>query len=368
MKTMIELYDYFYIIGSLLSAFIICFTAIPSIVYIAKAKHLFADENSRSSHIAPTPSLGGLAIFVAFNACTLLFTIGEVSSVVQLTLVAVTLMFAIGLKDDILIISPTKKFLIQFLAAFIIVIYGDIRITDFNGLLWIHSLGYWFSVLFSAFLFVFITNALNLIDGIDGLSSSLTIIMCLFFGVWFFLIGRMDLVILASVLVGSLAAFFYYNVYSRKTKIFMGDTGSLILGTVIAVFTIEFNELNLTSSSKYAFTNAPAIVIGVLIIPLFDTIRLFITRIVSGRSPFSADKNHIHHMFLSIGCSHRRASLCLSFVSLSFLYLVIYLRDININLLLFIVLGIAFLGSYILALISGHYTSRIFKNFHGVKN
>jgi len=364
MKNMIESYDYFYILGSLFAAFIICFTAIPSIVYIAKVKHLFADENSRSSHIAPTPSLGGLAIFVAFNTCTLLFTIGEVSSVVQLTLVAVTLMFAIGLKDDILIISPTKKFLIQFLAAFIIVIYGDIRITDFNGLLWIHSLWYWFSVLFSAFLFVLITNALNLIDGIDGLSSSLTIIMCLFFGVWFFLIGRMDLVILASVLVGSLAAFFYYNVYSRKTKIFMGDTGSLILGTVIAVFTIEFNEINLTSSSVYAFTNAPVIVIGVLIIPLFDTLRLFITRIINGRSPFSADRNHIHHMLLSIGCSHKCASLYLSIVNLCFLCFVMYFRNININLLLCIVFIVAFIGSYSLALISGHSTSRLYRHFH----
>lgn len=365
---MIQSYNYFYILGSLFAAFIICFTAIPSIVFISKVKHLFADENSRSSHTEPTPSLGGLAIFIAFNACTLLFTVGEVSSVVQFTLVAVTLMFAIGLKDDILIISPTKKFLIQFIAAFIIVVYGDIRITDFNGLLWIHSLGYWFSIFFSAFLFVLITNALNLIDGIDGLSSSLTIIICLFFGSCFFLMGRMDLVILASVLVGSLAAFFYYNVYSRRTKIFMGDTGSLILGTVIAVFTIEFNEINITSSSVYAFSNAPVVVIGVLIIPLFDTFRLFITRIINGRSPFSADKNHIHHMLLSLGCSHRRASLCLSIVDLSFLCLIIYLRNININLLLCIILVVASLGSYVLALASGHYTSRIFKNFHRPRN
>jgi UDP-N-acetylmuramyl pentapeptide phosphotransferase/UDP-N-acetylglucosamine-1-phosphate transferase len=266
-------------------------------------------------------------------------------------------MFAIGIKDDILVISPKKKFLIQLLAALIIVICADIRVTNFHGALGIYAIDYWTSVIFSIFVITLITNALNLIDGIDGLSSSLTIIMSSFFAIWFFVNGNMDLVILATALIGSLGAFFYHNVYSRKTKVFMGDTGSLILGTILAVFAIEFNELNIENSGLHAFKNAPVVALGVLIIPLFDTLRIFIVRMMKGRSPFAPDKNHIHHMLLSLGLSHKHASLILALVNLAFVALVIAMRNIDINMLLYVIITIALLATYILSIISGHYKS-----------
>lgn len=301
----------YFLIGSIILAFYICFRAIPAIVHISKEKRIFDSPNHRSSHITPTPSLGGIAIFFGFSVSALLFSYGISSEPLRYTLISVVLMFGTGIKDDILVISASKKFLLQFFAAMILVFIGDIRIVSLYGIFGIGELSYVLSTTFSVLSIMLITNSLNLIDGIDGLSSGITIIITTFFAPWFYIQGHIDLAIIATSLLGSAIAFFYHNVYARRTKIFMGDTGSLIIGMIVSVLAISFMNHNAHITSEYVFSNAPIVAFGVLIIPLFDTLRVFTVRILNKKSPFSPDKNHLHHLLLALGLTHIQSTVTL---------------------------------------------------------
>jgi UDP-N-acetylmuramyl pentapeptide phosphotransferase/UDP-N-acetylglucosamine-1-phosphate transferase len=299
-----------------ISSFVICYKSIPTIVHIAREKKLYDAPNERSSHITPTPSLGGVAIFFGFTISTLIFSYGINSSIIKYTIISSIIMFATGLKDDILIISPKKKFLLQIFSATLIVVLGDVRITNLYGLLGVNEINYFISIPMSIIFIVFVTNSLNLIDGIDGLSSGLTIIISSFFGLWYYLEGYTDLAILSTALIGSAVAFFYHNVYGKTTKIFMGDTGSLIIGMIISALIITFMKENVNANLTMKFNNAPAVVFAAMIIPFFDTLRVFSVRLSKGQSPFKADKNHLHHHFINVGLSHISSSMILMLINI----------------------------------------------------
>jgi len=194
----------------------------------------------------------------------------------------------------------------------------------------IHEISYPVSFLLSGFVMIVFINAFNLIDGIDGLASGISIIAAGVLGVWFYLAGHIEYTILAFSLIGALSGFFYFNVYGKKNKIFMGDTGSLILGTIMSVLVIQFNELNIIQTRPFAIASAPAVSFGILIYPLFDTIRVFAIRIYQGRSPFSPDKNHIHHRLLALGMSHKQATFTLLAVSALYVVPVFLLQGLGI--------------------------------------
>ncbi len=334
---------HFYIIASFLFSLLICYKIIPSIIHIAKEKKLYDEPNHRSSHTDIVPSLGGIAIFTGFALAILIFSNGFLVHELKYIVAATFIMFGLGVKDDIMVISPKKKLLGQIFAALVVIILGDIRFTNFHGIFGIHELNYVVSILFTIFVIIVITNGFNLIDGIDGLASGISGICTLTFGIWFYITGHYEYVVLAGSLLGALIAFFRYNVFGKQNKIFMGDTGSLILGLLISILMIHFNELNIYPDFKYAIKSAPAVSVGILAVPIFDTLRVMFIRIKNKRSPFQPDKNHVHHRMVSLGFKHVHASIRIMTVNIFFIAIVFALKDIGNPSLLVIV---ALLGAF----------------------
>jgi UDP-GlcNAc:undecaprenyl-phosphate GlcNAc-1-phosphate transferase len=234
--------------------------------------------------------------------------------------------------------------LMQLLAALIVIIFSDIRIKSFYGIFGVFEIPYFDSILFSLFVIIVIINAYNLIDGIDGLAGGIGVIIAFTFGTWFFISGNMEMATLSVSLAGALIGFLYFN-FSKRRKIFMGDTGSLIVGFVIATLAIKFIDLNsLYISEFYAIRNAPTVAILVLSIPLFDALRMFTVRLIRGKSPFRADKNHLHHLLLKNRFSHFESSLILYVTNLLIISLAFTLvQDIGKYASLIVLFGIFFL-------------------------
>ena len=319
-----------FFLGVILVAF-----SIPPIVRIAKAKNLIDELSDRKIHTKAIPSLGGVAIFIGVILSTIISTNGYSFDVLKYIIAAVMIMFFIGLKDDIMVISANKKFALQILAALILIFMGDIRITDYQGLFGIHEINYFFSVITSVFLIVVIINSFNFIDGVDGLASGIAIVSSVVYGIWFYLSGHIQYSILCFALSGSLISFFYFNVFGKSNKLFMGDSGSLIIGIILSVATIKFIDLN-NFKSDYFVNAAPAVAFGILIIPLIDIFRLFFVRIFNGKSPFTPDTNHLHHCILRLNKIHLKTTLITITINIIFIVIAFTLSNagLNVNLLL----------------------------------
>jgi UDP-GlcNAc:undecaprenyl-phosphate GlcNAc-1-phosphate transferase len=331
------------IILGFLTAFTLTYFAIPSIIGIAKEKHLFDEPNSRSSHTVKTPSLGGIAIFAGVIFSVVLWTPFHEFGSLQYILCAFLIIFLIGAKDDISPMSPYKKMVAQVLAASILIYKSDIQLTGLYGFLGLHDeLGPMFNTLLTLLVILFIINAFNLIDGINGLAGSIGVLIASTLGCWFFLIDSVEFAIVAFATVGAVIAFLKYNY--TPAKIFMGDTGSLLIGIVCAILIVKFIDINydLEDGHPYKFYSAPAVAIGIVIIPLFDTLRVFTTRIIRGNSPFHPDRRHIHHLLIDYGLTHTQATFLLVFINILFIVFVFSLhRYWNMHLLLSCEVGIA---------------------------
>lgn len=298
------------IIQVIISLVISCWLAVEAIPVIINISRLLKIEKSpeaRSAHTRSTPVLGGIAIFAGMTLGYFIWGPEGETNLHHLMMVGIILLFFTGVKDDILVIAPMKKLLAQLVAAGLVVIGADLRISDFFGILGIHEINYIVSVGLTIFIFIALTNAINLIDGIDGLAGGIGLMASLIFGGWFLLNGQYAFAIMAASLSGSLMAFLRFN-FSRTSKIFMGDTGSLILGFVLTIFAVKFIHFN---TSAGALLDAPILAICVLIVPIFDTLRIFIYRMAQGRSPMAADKNHFHHLLIAQGLNHFQATLVL---------------------------------------------------------
>ena len=328
------------IILSFITAFTLTYLAIPSIINIAKKKNLVDVPGDRTSHDEITPSLGGIAIFAGMIFSIVMWTPFKVFGDLQYILGGFIIIFLIGAKDDILPMSPSRKMLGQLLAAFILVYKANIRLTSFYGIFGVYDIPVVWSILITIFTILVVINAFNLIDGINGLSGGVGSLIALVLGTWFFLVDSMGLATISFSLVGAVVAFLRYNV--TPAKIFMGDTGSLLLGLVCAILIIQFIEMHrIIPNDKYYFRAAPAAAIGIMILPLFDTFRVFMMRAIRGRSPFSPDRNHIHHLLIDTGLSHMQATFVLLAVNLLFIAMVMKFQFLgNMNLLI-LVLGSA---------------------------
>ncbi len=292
-------------------AFFITFFAIPIIIQVAKDKKLFDEPDQRKVHKIVIPNLGGLGIFAGFMIATLLCVPSVNNDQLQYFIAAATVIFFLGLKDDILILSVTKKFLGQILAAIILIKLGGIQLSNLQGFLGIYQITDLAGSVLSLFAIIVITNSFNLIDGVDGLAGSLGILSTLCFGVYFFMNGDLTLAVMAFSLVFSLAGFLIYNF--PPAKIFMGDTGSLLIGLVNSILFIKFINNSDAAAYQLNLYAVPAIAFSILSIPLFDTLRVFGSRVLNRRSPFSPDRNHIHHILLDLGLSQKQTTLiCLS--------------------------------------------------------
>ncbi len=332
---------YLMLIFAFSTGLIVSWFTIPPIVALANAKKLYEEPNERSAHKIATPTLGGLAIFAGFKFSYLVFS-GQTALPERPFIAAGCLViFLMGMKDDIFVLAPIKKFIAQIFATLLVVFLGNIYISDFQGLFGINEIPYWASIVFSFFVVIAIINAFNLCDGIDGLAGSLGNIAAVTLGTWFALAGDYVYAIMCFSLAGSLIGFLRYNLSSGKNKIFMGDTGSLLIGFVIAIATIRFIELNRSPLIEHHVSSAPAVAIGILFIPIYDTIRVMSARIMRRKSPFKADRGHLHHKLLDLGYTHPQATLMISFTSVVFIVLSFLLQHIGILQLLFVLTIIA---------------------------
>lgn len=336
-----------YLIG--LVSFLLGWLGMPIVLRIAKAKGFVVRPNKRMSHTGEVPNIGGLDIYFSVMLSYLLFDYSQLANN-QFFLIGVGAIMAIGFIDDVLVLTPLAKLLGETLAGIALIGFGNLRITHLHGIFGIEEIGVVPSYLISLFVLIAIINAINLIDGVDGLASGLGILYCLFFAIYFGLVGSTSWSILAICLIGSLAVFFIYNVFGNRGKIFMGDSGSLLLGYLLTAFVFRFCEQNAfhVVPEVYHMSAAPAVAICVMTVPIFDTIRVSITRIKKHKSPFEPDKNHIHHLLLRTGLNHIQTTCVLLSVSVLFIALGIFGRNWNIWLLLIVDFGLATLLTLIL--------------------
>lgn len=334
-----------------IGSFLLTYLTIPKIIRVSYKKNLMARPKERSSHHRETPNLGGISIFYSVTIMSSICAYELFSSYIFL-FSAIIVLFFIGLMDDILVVAPNKKFYAQIVTALMISVGSNVRIGHFFGIFGINLLPYWFSILFTVLIFIFLINAFNLIDGIDGLASGIAILVCCAFIITFWRLGSINypMIVLALTIIGSLLAFLHYN-FSIRYKIFMGDTGSMIIGFLLSFMGIKFLNLFLLQYPfgipVYWIQTAPVIVIAILIIPIIDTIGVFIIRIYKRRSPFKADKNHMHHRYLRMGLSHKQVSLVMVAENAIVILVAYFLRHINVHLLLVIILLLGFIFSFL---------------------
>lgn len=320
----------------LIFSFLVTFFGIPSIVKISTIKGLYDMPGARTSHDIPTPRLGGAMIFAGVILSSVLLAVNESLIQIYSVIGGLIVLFFIGIKDDIISLVPLKKAAGQLIAALILVIIGDVRLKLCDTWFASESVAYIGDFLISLFVIMTLINSINLIDGIDGLASGIGIIGSLSFGIWFIISGHISYAVLCLSLTGSLIAFFWYNVFSKKNKIFLGDTGSMIIGFLLAFFVISFLDLNSTTQPGY-LSAAPVIALSILFVPIFDTIRICVVRISLGKSIFRGDNNHIHHTVLRISGSHIKAAMWIVSINILLITLIVLLSKLG-NLLLLLLL------------------------------
>lgn len=338
-----------YLLGffTFLISFILAIRAYPVVVYLSREKNLMAIPGDRSSHSTTTPNLGGIGIFIAFSL-TIMIVAGISESLMKnlnellLLLAGVSIMFFLGVKDDLIGISPFKKLFGQAIAAALVILVTGIQIQSFGGLFGIYELPYLISVFFSILLFLLIINAFNLIDGIDGLASVIGIISCMVFGMFFLIFEQTSMMLVSFILLGALIGFLKFN-FSAENKLFMGDSGSMVIGFVIVYMATKFLQVIPEHVSGVVLPNKFILVLGLLFFPILDTLRVFIIRVLNGKSPFKADKNHIHHRLLDLGLSHLQSTLVIAICNVILLGVIFLAREFDINLQFFILLSLVFL-------------------------
>lgn len=309
--------------------------SIPRIIYIAKRKKLFdVPDNNRKIHSRIIPNFGGVAIFFGFMIISSLTV--DSTKFLKWNYIAASalILFVTGVKDDLLNLPPLKKMVAQFAAAIITVVFADIRLSSLHGLLGVYELAYLPSILFSILGCMFVTNAFNLIDGIDGLAGTIGVLSCLMLGIGLAFEGNTSGACIAFSLMGGIAGFLRYNI--APAKIFMGDTGSLLIGFTISVLSIMFINSFHGGGQFAGLIHSPKAVLllalAVLSIPVFDTFRVFTTRSMKGRSPFRADKTHLHHYLLDLGMSHSSAVSILFTANVLIILVSFFVQDYNMNL------------------------------------
>ena len=323
-------------------SFIITFLAIPVVLQIAEQKKLYDIPDERKVHTRPVASLGGVGIFGGFLLASLLSIQGHLSPEFQYFFAAALVIFFLGLKDDLMVLSASKKFVGQVIAASILIHLGGIRLDSMHGLLGFDQLPEGFGLALSYLTIIVVINSFNLIDGIDGLAASLGILTMLVFGTYFFAIEQQAYALLAFAMGGSLVAFLIFN--HHPAKIFMGDSGSLMIGLVNSILVIKF--INTAGSPAVAIPIGSAVAIGfaILIVPLLDTLRVFAIRIVNGRSPFTPDRNHVHHLLLDRGLNHAAVTFTCVGLNVFFIVLAYLGRSLGPTYLLMVILSLAFTG------------------------
>lgn len=336
--------DYQFALLSFISAFVVTLIAIPIVISMLRRLSLFDIPNARKLHAIPVPTMGGIAITAGMMIALLLWFPFS-SNLPQICFFfSVMILFGLGMLDDLKDLAARYKFMVQIALALLIALSG-IRITSFNGLFSIDELPLMAQYSFTVLVIVGITNAFNLIDGIDGLAGGVGFMSLTTLGIFLTMSGDANTALIAFALAGAILAFLYFNF--NPAKIFMGDTGSLVLGFVIAVLSIRLLQVNQFNALP-VLPHAPVFVLAVVLIPVFDTMRVFAVRIWKGKSPFEADKTHIHHLLTNQGFSHGFAARLICFLHGFMLIEVYWLRMLKQEIVLVVLLLFMFVATMLL--------------------
>lgn len=304
-------------------AFLVVLFGMPSLIMVAKRKHLVDEPSeSRKLHHRSVPTVGGVMLFAATICSALVsFAFSDAfgwTSVRWLGVLGASIpVFFMGLKDDIMGMAAVKKLMVHLAVGGFLVFGLDLRIDNFDGIFGLHELPGWVSTSFSLFVYVVIVNAINLIDGIDGLAGGYGLVAMSAFGMWAHWTGDVTSSIVAAAIVGGLAGFLVFNLH--PAKIFMGDSGSLLLGYMCYVMAV--NVVQTPDANTLSGVVRPIAAMCFLAYPLVDTLRVFAIRVLLGRSPFSPDRRHIHHLLMKLGWGHRLSSSALWMYTLLFVVL-----------------------------------------------
>lgn len=341
-------------LAAAVTSFIICFLIIPVIIKYSLEKNLVDIPGRRKIHKRITPSMGGIAIFLGFFIASLIWVDMTQWKEIRLILIALFVVFFIGVRDDLVPLRPFMKLLGQVMAGSLLIITFDLRLKSFYGLLGIYDISLTVSYVITLFTIIVVTNSFNLIDGLDGLAGTIASLALIAFGVSFYLAGDPIFAVLSFSMLGAVIAFLFFN--WEPSEIFMGDTGALVIGMVLAINAIHFIDLhyNLPLTNPYKFRTCVAGAVCFLIIPLADTLRIFILRLARRQSPFTPDKSHIHHNIMRLGYSHGKSAIILGLVQVIFVGIAIACIDLNDNYVL--------LGILILCIVLSVSLDRIIKN------
>ncbi len=347
-----------YFIVIIITSFLVGFMVTPIVISVLKKANIGDVPGGRKIHKKFTPSMGGIS-FVVATFITLSIWIWQFPLPdIRFLLGAIALMFIVGLRDDMVELNARHKLAGQFVAVLITVVAGDIRIKEFHGFLGIEELPILISYGFTAFVLLALTNAFNLIDGLDGLAGTVAAISLGFLGGWFYIQGLESYAALSFALLGGVMAFLIFNWH--PAKIFMGDTGSLTLGFALGSLVVAFIVYNAALPEAVFLKLKPTFSAGVvlMIYPLYDMARVFARRISKGKPPMMADKSHVHHFLLRMGLKHNEVALTLGILQLSLILLVFALGSFSDNIVLPIISAVVLFLGYRLDMVAVKYVKK----------
>src|SRR6478735_611904 len=334
------------VIAGIIVAFILTYFLLPFIIRIAHNNKLYDIPDERKLHNHEISSLGGIAIFTGLILSVLMISdFDKYSSELQYFIAAFFIIFLIGVIDDIFCLKAWKKILGQLLATAMLTFKCGLLITNLHGFMGVHELTYIESIYTSFFTILLLINSFNLIDGVDGLAGSLGFISCLFFGTIFYINNALPYVVLSFTMCGALLGFLIYNF--PPAKIFMGDSGSTLIGLMCAILSIKFIE-NPSIQASFNGNTVPAIAFSFLLIPLMDVLRVFTLRIAKKQSPLMPDRNHLHHLLQNKGLTHMEVTSVLLGSQFLFGLLGLLLRNTNLHLIVALQFALYFGSTYIL--------------------
>ena len=324
------------------TAFVLTLIFIPPVIAMVNRFKLFDRPNARKAHTTPTPTFGGIAIFSGMMV-SLLFWFKFYDHPALITFfLSMIILLGVGIMDDLKDLAARYKLIIEVGLASLLAVAG-IRITSFGGLFGINELHIIAQYFVTVLAIVGITNAFNLIDGIDGLAGGLGFMSLVTLAIFLTLSKDLSYAMIAFALAGALLGFLYFNF--NPARIFMGDTGSLVLGFIVAVLCVQLMKVNAIRPISVV-PNIYIFTLGIVMIPVFDTLRVFGTRIWKGRSPFSADKTHIHHLITNKGFTHSFAARIICIFHGFILILVYWMKEWKPEFQLLILLTSMFLIIY----------------------
>ncbi len=342
--------DHIFVLCGWLLAMVLGIWIIPRILFISHKKHLYDIPNERKMHSVPIPRLGGLSFFpvILIVVCFVLgmryYTGYPIENLDPTDLMCELLFFIVGCMmlylfgaaDDLVGVGYRHKFLAQLVAASLLVIGGE-WLDSLGGLFGIYALPIYVGVPITLFVVVFVTNAINLLDGIDGLASGLCCIALVILGILCAVQDEYVFALIAMTTFGVVIPFWVYNVFgnaSRGQKLFMGDTGSLILGYIISLLVIHISDSK-PQSESIAENTYLLLSFSTLIVPLFDVVRVVLHRLRERKNPFLPDKNHFHHKLLRTGMRIRMVMITIIFIAVAFILLnLCMIQYVNITLVL----------------------------------